>query len=208
MNLHEIRMAGIRAAEDAVVRDLQAKGLVATPPSSPAPQVEGAASPLDCCEGQGTCTHNCAWGRGFNAGRASLGDVPAVPTDDEIRRVWNRVQDPVALVHALAASPAVAGEPVQQPKAATVDLSYDPDRSAIGEAPAAERARLERDAHRWRVFASDPANFVWTPGHGGCVKWIRYIDMPHPDVSAEGLAKASAVEQLGQFLDGTREASK
>lgn len=31
----------------------------------------------ECCEGMGTCTRVCSWGRGFQAGRAALAASPA-----------------------------------------------------------------------------------------------------------------------------------
>ena len=58
-----------------------------------------------------------------------------------------------------------------------------------------------RDAHRWRYFASDLIDFVWSPEGDGTVKWVRYLHMPEPDVSAEGLTRASAVEQLAEWID-------
>lgn len=52
----------------------------------------------DCCEGQGTCSHNCAWGRGYEAARqqiaAPVAAQPAEPTlGDLIRKVGGRIND-------------------------------------------------------------------------------------------------------------------
>lgn len=56
------------------------------------------------------------------------------------------------------------------------------------------------DAHRWRVF-SQAMEFVWSPESDGTVKWVRWLPMPAPDISKEGLRKASGLEQLEAWLD-------
>lgn len=55
------------------------------------------------------------------------------------------------------------------------------------------------DAHCWRWF-SNLFEFVWNKEDGRC-KWVRWVKMPQPDISEEGLrTKGSGVQQLEAFI--------
>lgn len=55
-------------------------------------------------------------------------------------------------------------------------------------------------AHCWRAFSSNRMNFCWSPECDGSIKWVNFLRMPEPDVSAAALKKAGAIEQLEAWL--------
>lgn len=63
----------------------------------------------------------------------------------------------------------------------------------------AEKAELDAKRYRWAR-----KQFVWEPWMTDTVKWVLWLVMPEPDISAEGLTEDSTAQALDRAIDRGR----